>query len=105
MKFTQDEIEHGKLAAILCYIPFLCFYPLLMSNKNNYIRLHAKQGLLLLFIEAVALFFLIDFFNFLFWIVIIGLCILFSLIGIYHSIVGDFKPLPYIGKIFEKYEI
>ena len=52
------EIEEGKAGAILGYIPFLCFIPLIMMKDNKFAVKHGKQGLLLLLIELLAFVFL-----------------------------------------------
>ena len=62
-KNLEEQIEEGKADAILSYIPFLCFIPLFKSNITDFAKKHVKQGLLLLIIEIIALFFLVDLVN------------------------------------------
>lgn len=104
-KNTSILIDEGITDAVLSYIPFLCFIPLFKSNLNDFAKKHVKQGLLLLIIEIVALFFLIDFVNGIFWTLILIGCLLFSVIGISKSLSGKEMKVPFIGTIFEKYDI
>jgi uncharacterized membrane protein len=104
-KSIEQQIEEGKTNAVLSYIPFLCFIPLFKSNLNNFAKKHAKQGLLLLIIEILALLFLVDFINDFFWIVVLITCGIFALTGISKSLAGKEMKIPFIGDIFEKYDI
>jgi len=101
----QNELKEGKLTAIFSYIPFLCFIPLLSNSKDRFTRNHGKQGLLLLMIEVIALVFLIDFFSHIFWLLVLFLCLVFAIVGILKVLLGKYWKIPYIGNIFEKYEI
>jgi len=75
--------ENHKINAILCYIPFLCFIPLLnYQNIDGFSKQHAKQGLLLLIVEFISLLFLVDFVSKFFWSLAFILCLLISVFGI-----------------------
>ena len=104
-KTLEQQIEEGKTDAVLSYIPFLCFIPLFKSNLNSFAKKHAKQGLLLLIIEILALLFLVDFINDFFWTVVLIACGVFALTGISKSLAGKEMKIPFIGDIFEKYDI
>ena len=104
-KNNEEQIEEGKVDAVLSYIPFLCFIPLFKSNLNNFAKKHVKQGLLLLIVEIIALFFLIDFVNEIFWTFVLIACCIFALAGISKSLAGKSMKIPFIGNIFEKYNI
>ena len=102
---TKKEIEEGRIVAVISYIPFLCFVPLLGSKKNKFVNKHIKQGLVLLVIEVISLLFLIDFFSQIFWIVILLSCVILAIIGSFKALFGKTWQVPYLGKLFEKYEI
>ena len=102
---NHNEVEEGRIPALFSYIPFLCFIPLLSNPRNKFARKHGKQGLLLLIVEVAALIFLIDFFSHLFWILILFLCFFLAIVGIFMVLLGKYWKIPYIGNIFEKYEI
>ncbi len=46
--------EPDKVAAILAYVPFLCFYALFFKKDNAFAYHHGKQGLALFFVELAA---------------------------------------------------
>jgi uncharacterized membrane protein len=96
------QLEEGRMAAILSYIPLLCFIPLLNMKDNKDARFHARQGVLLFLIELLAVIFLIDgISNFVFKaILIVG--IILSIAGIYFSLQGKSYKIPIIGDLAEK---
>ena len=104
-KNIQKQIEEGKIDALLSYIPFLCFIPLFKRNINQFAKKHVKQGLLLLIIEIIALFFLIEVVSKIFWSFVLISCFSFALIGISKVIAGKEMKIPFVGNIFEKYDI
>ncbi|HWR82740.1 MAG TPA: hypothetical protein VN285_05520 [Candidatus Deferrimicrobium sp.] len=97
--------EEGRLAAILSYIPFLCFVPLLNMRENAEARFHARQGVILFLLELVAVFFLIDdISDFVFKAVLIG-AVLLSAAGIYFALQGKKFRLPIIGDLADKMKL
>ena len=101
----EQEVEEGRIAAIFSYIPFLCFIPLLSNRQNKFALKHGKQGLLLLIIEVISLIFLIDFISHIFWVLILLICFFLAIVGILMVLLGKYWKIPFIGSIFEKYEI
>ena len=55
----EQEIDEGKGAAILAYVPFGCFVALVRYKDNAFAVKHGKQGLVLTFFELLAGLFLI----------------------------------------------
>ncbi len=106
---NKREIEsvndEGKLLAALSYIPFLCFIPLFKTNIGRFANKHLKQGLILLIVEIVALFFLIEVFSKIFWTAVLIFCLAIACIGILTAFSGKEFKLPMIGNFFEKYDI
>lgn len=101
----SDDLEDVRFAAIFSYIPFLCFIPLMKYSHNKYVTEHAKQGLILLIIEIIALLFLIDFVSRLFWALILLITICLAVIGIFKVLMGKRWSIPLIGKVLEDYEV
>ncbi|MBU0983191.1 MAG: hypothetical protein KKA42_04935 [candidate division Zixibacteria bacterium] len=94
--------EDGRLAAIMAYIPFLCFIPLLNMKYNKEARFHARQGVMLFLIELLALLFLVDrVANFVFTAVLI-VAVAFSIAGIYFALQGKNFRLPIVGDLADK---
>lgn len=95
-----------SLYAVLSYIPFLCFIPIFnFHNLDEFSKKHTKQGFLLLIVEFTALIFLIEFISKVFWIIILFFCLLLSVIGVFRVLFKTEFKIPFIGSIFEKYEI
>jgi len=46
--------SEDKVAAILAYVPFLCFYALFAKKEDPYAYHHGKQGLVLFIAELLA---------------------------------------------------
>jgi uncharacterized membrane protein len=94
--------EEGRMAAIMSYIPLLCFIPLLNMPDNKEARLHARQGTLLFIVELFAAVFLVDGIAHFIFKVILIVAIVFSLIGIFFALQGKNYKLPFIGEFVEK---
>lgn len=102
-EIRYDQTE--KADAALSYIPFLCFVSFFKSDMSDFAKHHAKQGMILLVIEVIALFFLIDIVSKIFWSIILIACGMIALMGIAKSLAGKEMKIPFIGYIFDKYEI
>jgi len=106
MKNNTSASESLSIYALISYVPFLCFVTFFKYERlEQFEKKHAKQGLLLLLIEFVSLLFLIDFINTVFWKLLLILCGILSLVGIYRVASKKSWKIPVIGSIFEKYEI
>jgi uncharacterized membrane protein len=107
-KLSGDEFgetfqsEEGRMAAILSYIPLLCFIPLLNMKENKDARFHARQGVLLFLIELIAVIFLIDGISDFVFKAILIVGIILSIAGIYFSLQGKSYKIPIIGDLAEK---
>jgi len=96
------KTDDGRLAAIMAYIPFLCFIPLLNMKENQEARFHARQGVMLFLIEIIAVVFLIDnISDFVFKAVLI-VAAAFSVAGIYFGLQGKNYRLPIISDLADK---
>jgi len=98
-------IEEGKAAAILGYIPFLCFVPLIKMRDNPFALKHGKQGLILFLIEVIAVFFLFDIISNTFWSLVLILAACVAVVGILYSVQGKEFSIPYIGRLADKFKI
>lgn len=113
--YSRKDIHENKVMALLCYIPFVCLFPIIAkSRRSAFVRFHANQGLVIFGIHIiisilVALMFLI-------WMIPIAgpiFCvisgIIFSIIdlanlaamvfGIIFAASGKARELPIIGGI------
>ncbi|TET95439.1 MAG: hypothetical protein E3J26_02800 [Candidatus Zixiibacteriota bacterium] len=96
------QTEEGRLAAILSYIPLLCFIPLLNMKDNKEARFHARQGVILFLIELVAVLFLIDGISDFVFKGILIVAVALSVVGIYFALQGKSYKLPIIGDLADK---
>jgi len=96
------QTEEGRLAAILSYIPLLCFIPLLNMKDNKEARFHARQGVILFLIELVAVLFLVDGISDFVFKGILIVAVALSVVGIYFALQGKSYKLPIIGDLADK---
>ena len=101
----EEMIEEGKAAAVLGYIPFLCFIPLIKMRHNKFAFRHGKQGLFLLFIEILAIFFMFDIISNLFWGILLILSIGSAGFGILYALQGKEFTIPFVGDSADKIKI
>ena len=99
------EIEEGKAAAILAYVPFMCFVPLVKMRQNQFALKHGKQGLILFLVEIVALIFLLPKISDLFWGFVIIACLALALAGIVYAVQGREWKIPFLGDLADKFRI
>jgi uncharacterized membrane protein len=104
-KDEQRLIDEGKSAAILGYIPFMCFVPLIKMKDNPFAVKHGKQGLILFIIELLAILFLLPKISEFFWSAVIILCVIFALLGIFNAAQGKTYSIPYLGDLLERFKV
>jgi len=96
------ESEESRLAALIAYIPFLCFIPLLNMRENKVALFHARQGTILFLIELAAAILLVDgISDFIFKAVLVG-AVAMAAAGIYFALQGKSVRLPLIGDLADK---
>jgi len=105
---TAEEIEKGKIMAILGYL--VCFIiPILAARDNKFAMYHQEQifALLISVIVSYVVAFILSFVVigvFLFPIIGIGALVL-TILGIVNAAGGKVTPLPLIGKFGEKFNL
>lgn len=99
---SEFRTEEGRMAAIMAYIPLLCFVPLLNMKDNKEARFHARQGVMLFLIELVAVLFLIDGVSAFVFRAVLILAIAMAIAGIILALQGRNYKLPIIGDLAEK---
>lgn len=100
--FSSDE---ARLAAIMSYIPFLCFFPLLKMRDNPQAKFHARQGVMLFLVELVAILFLIDGISDLIFKTLLIIAAAASLAGIYFALKGENYRLPIVSDLADKFKL
>ncbi|MBA7593933.1 hypothetical protein ES703_00869 [subsurface metagenome] len=119
---TEEQINEGKSLAWLSYLGILFLIPLLAHKDNPFSKYHARQGMVLFFVEvalgivwgilyaiALAIAFGVGGVGFclvLVWI-IMALAYLFvgilALIGLIQALSGKFWKMPILGDLAEKW--
>ena len=100
----RDELasDESRLGALIAYIPFLCFIPLLYMRENKDALFHARQGTILFLIELVAAILLVEkISDFVFKAILVG-AIALAAAGIYFAMQGKSMRLPIIGDLADK---
>ena len=89
--------------AVLAYLGILVIIPLLVSKDDQFVKFHAKQGIVLLIIWIVSRFILVvPFFGVMLMPLISLGCFILVIIGIINAVGGQTKELPVVGQ-FAKY--
>ena len=101
----KKMIDEGKAAAILGYIPFMCFVPLVKMKDNPFAFRHGKQGLVLFIIEIIAVIFLLPKISDLVWTVVLVLCLAAAVAGVIFSLQGQEWKIPFIGDLADKFKV
>lgn len=98
--FDAQQIQDGKIFAILSYLSILCIIPLIFKKNNTFVLRHGKQGLVLFVAQAAA--FIISIV--LPWVLkpIFFASGLLSLWGMIESIRGRFVRLPIVADVADK---
>ena len=98
---NEQDINEGKIFAILAYLSILCIIPLLFKKDNDFVLVHGKQGLVI-FVGQVGVFILHIILGP--WFLKLGMFILlvFSFIGIISALTGRYIALPVVAKIADK---
>jgi len=102
----QIKKEGPNMVAILSYIGILVLIPLLAVKDDEFVKYHAKQGLVLFIAEIATMFVawvpilgqIVGFFAGMIWLVLV-------IIGILNVVKGEKKQLPLIGQFADKFKI
>lgn len=113
-RFKQEDIENNSALAVLSYIPFMFFIPMIIKPTSGYLRYHGIQGLTM-FLTFVGLEFIdvllcaianaavpgaVGSYISIAVTLIANLCVLLLIaIGIANAVKGYARELPIIGKI------
>jgi fumarate reductase subunit D len=92
------KIKTKQGLASLSYMWILCFIPVVLG-KDEFVKFHAKQGLVLFFVEVALI--LVGWIPIIGWSLIIA-TIIFSLLGIRSALNNEMWEMPYINKLAKK---
>ncbi len=94
-----------NILAIISYIGILCLVPILIKEKDEFVKFHAKQGLVL-FIGEIIIWIILRIIPYLWFLGnLFGLLwIILSIIGIMNVLNNKKKEIPLIGKFGKKFK-
>jgi len=97
-----NDVESGKVCAILSYllVGIIWYFADENMKKNNFVKFHVKQGLVLIIISiagsiVLSMLFFIGWFIFPIWQLAI---LILAILGIINAVNGKEKELPNIGQ-------
>ena len=99
---TSPEVEISedeKLLAILAYVPILCLIPFTRTDRTDFVTGHVRLGMTLFVIEIFAL--ILRYLRVV-WDLIIVLCIIGAVAGIFHVVKGRRFVLPYVSDLLSR---
>jgi uncharacterized membrane protein len=94
-----DISEDDKLLAILAYVPGLCLLPFLRTDRSEFVSAHVRLGMTLFAVEVFAI--ILRYLRVV-WDIVLFLCVIAALVGIYHVVRGRLYFLPYLSDLFSK---
>ena len=98
--------KEDKLFAAISYIGILCFIPLILKKKSNYVQFHAKQGTVLFIAEVVAFFVnILPVICQILWFIAAVFFLVVSITGAKKAYEGKRWDLPILGKYAGKIEL
>jgi uncharacterized membrane protein len=101
--YPMEDVEEGKLFAILSYIIPLVFLVPLIQKDNHFSLFHAKQVLLLvLACVAVSVLTAVPILGCITFILFLPILV-FVIMGLVFAIQGQYKPLPFLGQYAEEW--
>ncbi|MFC1479846.1 DUF4870 domain-containing protein [Candidatus Omnitrophota bacterium] len=100
-KKTQENVY-----AILSYLWVLCLIPILMKKEDEFVRFHARQGLMLFIVEVgIGIIGIIPMLGQVIYLLGMLICGLLSLIGIVQVLMGNKWKMPVVGEWAEKIKV
>lgn len=97
------DLEDSRLLAALSYLGVLVLVPLLVNRDDPFVAWHAKQGLVILIGEIIAL--IAASWSGLFGSLLFVLFLLASVVGLLQALLGRRWQAPLIGKLAQKFHL
>ena len=99
-------VSGDNVYAILSYLWILCLIPILMKKEEDFVRFHARQGLMLFIVEvAIGIIGIIPLLGPVVSKVGIVACGILSIVGIVQVLMGNKWKMPVIGDWAEKIKV
>ncbi len=99
----NQEIQDGKIFAMLGYWCFLCILPLILKKENNFAVYHGKQGLVLfIFLVGGFLLNIIPVLGQMIWRLTLFIYLTLFIWGTIQALTGKYGRIPIISNIADK---
>ena len=95
----QEIGEEDKLLAVLAYVPFLCLIPFVRPDRGAFVTGHVQIGLILFVAEIFAV--ILRYLPVV-WDVVIFVCVILALVGIFRVARGRAFSLPVISEWLQR---
>ncbi len=95
------EVQSGlssKIVACMSYLGILALIPLVLNRDDDYVRFHARQGIVIWMWEVLAVYALVLPGGRLFFSVSSFLCFALSVVGVVSVLLGRAWKFPVVGK-------
>ena len=100
------SVSGDNVYAILSYLWILCLIPILMKKEEDFVRFHARQGLMLFIVEvAIGIIGIIPLLGHIVYLVGMLACGILSIVGIVQVLMGNKWKMPVIGDWAEKIKV
>jgi uncharacterized membrane protein len=100
---TKNKRIIVRLLGAIAYLGVFCLIPLIIKSKNDFIRFHARQGLILFLAEIIfTLILIIPFFGWLISLLGWFVCGLVSITAIIKTLQGKSWKIPVLNKFSYK---
>ncbi len=97
---SEQEINDGKVMAVLSYLGCLLIIPAIAANKNKFVRFHLGQGLILFIASVIGgLLSFIPYVGTVLNSIVSIVVFVFMILGIVNACQGKMTGLPLIGDI------
>lgn len=106
-KDSGSSTETGEnIYAVLSYLWILCLVPILMKKEDEFVKFHARQGLMLFIVEiGVGIIGILPLIGFFVSTIGMLICGILSLVGIIQVLMGNKWEMPVIGEWAKKIKI
>ncbi len=103
----QSEVKNKvNVMALLSYLGFLVIIPLVVEKKDEFVRFHIKQGLVLLIAEVATMMIgWVPIIGWLVWMVGSLAWLVLLIIGITNVVKNKKEPIPVVGQFAEKLKV
>jgi len=105
-KNKPTNISEKSLYGALSYISIFCLVPILMKKKDEFVRFHARQGLMLFLVEVgIWIISVLPIFGGIIYTLGMLICGIISLAGVVQVLMGKKWKIPVIGEWAENINI